>query len=160
MGNACASSVGIQPTTIEGVMLYPLRQIATEGGPVLHMLKAENPLFKGFGEIYFSEVEAGAVKAWKRHTKQNQLFAVPYGIMEIVVYDAREESSTAGTLLRVTLGRPHNYNLLSMPCGVWYGFTALHGASALLANFADIPHDPTESEKLPANTPKIPFQFL
>ncbi len=44
---------------IEGVMLTTLRQITDERGAVLHMLRADAPGFRGFGECYFSEIRPG-----------------------------------------------------------------------------------------------------
>ncbi|MDR1360501.1 MAG: dTDP-4-dehydrorhamnose 3,5-epimerase, partial [Deltaproteobacteria bacterium] len=81
---------------IEGVLLADLAEIPAAGGPVLHMVRRDSPLFSGFGEIYFSLVEPGAVKAWKRHLRQTQLFAVPHGLMEVLVHDARENSPSFG----------------------------------------------------------------
>ena len=39
---------------IDGVKVVPLRQIVDERGKIMHMLKATDPHFLGFGEIYFS----------------------------------------------------------------------------------------------------------
>lgn len=61
-------------SVIDGVVLQDLRIIPADGGPVLHMLRADSPLFRSFGELYFSEVEPGSVKAWKRHAVQTQPF--------------------------------------------------------------------------------------
>jgi len=41
---------------IEGVRVVPLRQIPDERGKVMHMLRADDPHFERFGEIYFSTV--------------------------------------------------------------------------------------------------------
>ena len=57
---------------IEGVIIQPLKQIADNRGSVLHMLDNDSSLFKQFGEVYFSEIHSGLVKAWKRHKKQSQ----------------------------------------------------------------------------------------
>ena len=138
-----------QPTAIAGAVTRPLREIATEGGPVLHMVRQGSPLFSGFGEMYFSEVEAGAVKGWKRHSLQTQLFAVPVGSLKVVLFDARSASPTKGVREEMVLGRPEHYRLLRIPPGVWYAFGAHGERAALVANLADLPHDPTESEKLP-----------
>ena len=114
---------------IAGALLQPLKVISTEGGPVLHMLRPGSPLLpdfsKGFGEIYFSEVLPGHVKAWKQHTRQTQHFAVPAGLLKIVLYDDREGSATRGVLCELALGRPEHYGLLRVPLNVWYGFTAM-----------------------------------
>src|SRR5690349_19661138 len=52
---------------IPGVVVSPLKQIPDERGMVMHMLKRTDAPFAGFGEIYFSIVNPGAVKAWKKH---------------------------------------------------------------------------------------------
>ena len=48
---------------IERVVVTPLRQISDERGKVMHMLKATDATFERFGEIYFSCVFPGAIKA-------------------------------------------------------------------------------------------------
>jgi dTDP-4-dehydrorhamnose 3,5-epimerase len=150
-------------TGIDGALISPLRVIPATGGPVLHFLRPQSPLLpdfsKEFGEIYFSEAVPGAVKAWKRHRRQTQLFAVPAGLAQIVLYDARENSPTLGRLRECTLGRPDNYALLRIPCGVWYGFAAIGQCAALICNCADCPHDPEEGERLPPDTPAIPYKW-
>ncbi len=153
----------VMTTGIEGALYQPLRVIPTPGGPVLHMLRAGSPLLPdfagGFGEIYFSEVFPGAVKAWKRHTRQTQLFAVPMGLLRIVLYDDRPASPTRGALVERRLGRPDEYGLLRIPPLVWYGFTAEGSAPALICNCADMPHDPAEGERLAPDDPAIPYAW-
>jgi dTDP-4-dehydrorhamnose 3,5-epimerase len=133
---------------IAGVDLYPLHVIADHRGAVLHMLRADSPAFDLFGEIYFSEAVPGAVKAWKRHRRMTQRFAVPVGRMRLVIYDDRGNSSTKGRCQLIELGRPDAYVLVVVPPLLWYGFAAMGDGSALMANCANLPHDPTESEHL------------
>ena len=144
---------------LDGMLLEPLKVIATPGGPVMHMLRADSPHFAGFGELYFSEVLPGHVKAWKRHSRQTQFFTVPVGQMRFVLHDDRAGSSTRGQLCEVLLGRPDNYALLRIPVGVWYGFTCVGDTPALIANCADMPHDPAEGERLPEDDPAIPYRW-
>ncbi|MDR1778124.1 MAG: dTDP-4-dehydrorhamnose 3,5-epimerase family protein [Desulfovibrio sp.] len=148
---------------IAGALFLPLRVIPADGGEVLRFLRPDCPLLpdfsRGFGEIYFSRVAPGAVKAWKRHRRQNQLFVVPSGLIKIALYDDRERSPTRGALLERLLGLPDNYGLLRIPCGVWYGFASLERRAALIGNCADIPHDPAESERLAFDDPAIPYAW-
>lgn len=150
------------PTSIEGVWLQPLRVIPAQGGPVLHFLRSEYALMPtaGIGEIYFSEVLPGCIKAWKKHRRQGQLFAVPSGQLFIALYDTRNGRQRAGILLTMRLGRPDNYCLLSIPPGVWYGFAPIGGEPALICNCADLPHDPDEAERLPHDSKLIPFSWV
>lgn len=147
------------PTAIDGVLTLDLAVLPTPGGPVMRMLRPNSPLFKSFGELYFSEVDPGAIKAWKYHTLQTQHFAVPVGQLKVVLFDDRENSPTRGTVLEVILGRPDSYRLLRIPPRIWYGFTAVSATPALICNCADIPHDPAESTKKPADTPDIPYRW-
>lgn len=149
----------VQPTSIGGVMLLDLKVIPTDGGPVMHMLRPSSPLFTSFGELYFSEVNAGAIKAWKQHSKQSQYFAVPVGQLKVVLFDDREGSPSRGTILEIVLGRPDNYRLLRIPPRVWYGFTPLGTNPALICNCADIPHDPAESVRKDVHSPDIPYSW-
>jgi len=144
---------------IEGVVVRPLREIPTDGGAVLHMLRADSPLYAGFGEVYFSEVLPGVVRAWKRHRAQTQHLAVPVGLLRLALYDARDDSPTSGALAEQVVGRPGRYALLRIPPGVWYGFAAIGGKSALIANCTDIPHSPEDVDRLPWDSPAIPYHW-
>ena len=150
-------------TGIAGCFLQPLSIIATPCGPVLHMLNQSYALMPefptGFGEIYFSEIYADCVKAWKRHKKQAQLFAVPAGEIRIALYDARPDSSTKSALAVLRLGRPDNYRLLSIPPGIWYGFQCLSPTPALICNCANLAHEPDEAERLAQDSNLIPYKW-
>ncbi len=167
------SAAPLRETAIAGVFCQLLRVIATPGGAVMHMLRPDMELLPGaadagkggrllVGEIYFSEVLPGCVKAWKRHTRQTQYFAVPVGLLGLVMYDDRLHSPTRGAMVSLRLGREGLYALVRIPCGVWYGFTALNGVPAVICNAADIPHDPEEGVKVAMDSPQgraIPFDW-
>jgi len=133
---------------VSGLQRIPLRVIEDDRGAVLHMLRADVPHFGRFGEIYFSEVRPGAVKAWKRHRQATQRFAVPVGRIQLVVHDGREGSETFGATAVLEIGRPDAYDLVIVPSMLWYGFRCVSDKAALLANCSDLPHDPAESDNL------------
>ena len=147
----------MKKTTIEGVIVQPLKMISDNLGVVLHMLQNNGPLFEKFGEVYFSEINPGAVKAWKRNKGQAQNLAVPVGKIDLVIYDDRPDSTTRGSLFNHTLGRPYHYSLIHIPPLLWYGFQGLGDTPALIANCPDRPHDPSESEKIPPESDFIPY---
>jgi len=146
-------------TNIEGVIRQPLRQITEQRGAVLHMLKNDSPLFMGFGEIYFSEIKGGVVKAWRRHLKMTQHIAVPVGAIRLVIYDDRTGSRTKGQLAEILTGRAGDYCLVRIPPMLWYGFQGMNKSTSLIANCTDIPHDPEEIERLDENTNRIPYKW-
>ena len=145
--------------SLQGVLLADLAEIPAPGGPVLHMVRRDSPLFSGFGEIYFSLVEPGAVKAWKLHRRQTQLFAVPHGLLEVVVHDPRPDSPSRGLSASFFLGRRGYYRLLRIHPGLWYGFACRGTETAVLANCADLAHDPGEAETLPPDSDRIPCRL-
>ena len=144
---------------IEGVIIQPLRQIVDNRGSILHMLRSDSELFKQFGEVYFSEIHPGAIKAWKRHKGQTQNITVPIQRIRLVIYDPRLNSGTTGNIIEYELGRPNNYKLIQIPPMLWYGFQALGNQTALIANCADRPHDPVEAESLSSDSDQIPYQW-
>jgi dTDP-4-dehydrorhamnose 3,5-epimerase len=146
-------------TAIDGITITELRQISDERGCVLHMLRCDAPEFTRFGEVYFSEVLPGNIKAWKRHRLQTQILAVPAGRIRLVVFDDREKSPTQGKLQILELGRPDAYRRVLIPPGLWYGFACIGTMPALLANCADLPHEPDESDSCSVNDPFIPYAW-
>jgi dTDP-4-dehydrorhamnose 3,5-epimerase len=142
--------------SISGLSVTPLRQIVDDRGAVLHMLRADAPDFTTFGECYFSVVNPGAVKAWKRHLRQTQNLAVPAGRARFVFCDRREDSPTRGRVEVLEIGRPDAYVRLRIPPLVWYGFTCVGDSVALIANCADLPHEAGESEAVPADAFDVP----
>ena len=146
-------------TKIEGVTAVVLRELSDEHGAVLHMLRSDAPDFNKFGECYFSEILPGAIKAWKLHREQTQNIAVPVGRIRLVIYDDRIGSRTRGNLQIQELGRPNTYFRVQIPPGLWYGFACIGNFPALIANCADLPHDPTESDRKHFVDSSIPYDW-
>ena len=143
---------------IEGVRLTPLRQILDERGAIMHMLRADAPHFERFGEIYFSMVNPGVVKAWHIHDRMTLNYAVPMGSIKMVLYDDRQSSPTKGELMELFIGE-RNYQLVTVPHGVWNGFKGIGTTPSLVANCASLPHDPAEIHRMdPANN-HIPYDW-
>ena len=142
---------------IEDVLLTPLRIIKGESGDVMHALKQQEESFKGFGEAYFSTVNQGAVKGWKKHRRMILNLIVPAGSIKFVLYDGRKESRTYETFQEVILSKD-NYLRLTVPPGVWMAFQGVGGENNTLLNIASIPHDPLEAENLPIQNETIPYK--
>ena len=144
---------------IEGVIVHPLKQIPDERGKVMHMLRATEPHFIGFGEIYFSVVYPGVIKGWHLHSRMTINYAVPSGRIKLVLYDPREASPTRGEIAEIFLGEDF-YALVQVPPGVWNGFKGIGLIPALVANCATIVHDPDEISRLdPLHNDVIPYDW-
>ena len=134
-------------TVIDGVLLAPLRVIDTPGGDVLHGVKQGDLGFDGFGEAYFSTVEEGAIKAWKRHHEMVLNLIVPEGAVRFVLFDDRPESTTFGKYQEINLSRK-NYQRLTVPPMLWIGFQGISEGENILLNVACIPHRSDEADRL------------
>lgn len=131
---------------IDGVILTPLKQIHDERGKVMHMLREDDAVFQRFGEIYFSCVEPGAVKAWHLHREMTLNYAVVFGKIKFVLFDDRADSPTRGQVQEFFVS-PENYQLVTVPPLIWNGFKGVGDRTALVANCATLPHDPAEIER-------------
>jgi dTDP-4-dehydrorhamnose 3,5-epimerase len=143
---------------IDGLRITPLRRIPDERGAIFHMLRCDSDGFERFGEIYFSMVYPGAIKAWHLHKEMTLNYAVPVGMIKLVCYDARDGSPTQGNLVELHVGAL-NYVLVTIPPRVWNGFKGAGDQPALVANCATVPHHPDEIERLDPFAPDIPYDW-
>lgn len=143
---------------IEGVVVKPLRRIPDERGFIMHMLRADDPEFERFGEIYFSTAYPGVIKGWHLHKEMTLNYAVVVGMIKLVLYDDREGSATRGELQELYIGRD-NYQLVKIPPQVWNGFKGIGTEMAILANCATIPHDPDEIIRKSPFDASIPYDW-
>jgi len=134
----------LDKSLIEGVSITPLKQIETSGGSVLHAMKASEKDFYDFGEAYFSLVNYGMIRAWKKHTKMISNIIVPVGIIKFVLFDDRKVKLKQ-SFVEIILSR-ENYSRLTIPPGIWLGFQGLSKEENILLNLSNIEHQPSESE--------------
>jgi dTDP-4-dehydrorhamnose 3,5-epimerase len=145
-------------TEIEGLRVTPLRRIADERGAVFHMLREDSEVFERFGEIYFSLVYPGVVKAWHQHQEMTLNYAVPVGMIKLVCFDDREGSSTRGNVVELHVGEL-NYCLVTIPALVWNGFKGEGVTPALVANCSTVPHRPDEIARMDPFTDAVPYDW-
>lgn len=131
--------------SLDDIIVADLSRIPTSGGDVLHALKKSDRGFEGFGEAYFSWVDHGVVKAWKRHNQMTMNVVVPVGQVRFVFF-------IDGTdILRVEEIGVDRYVRLTVPPGICFGFQGIKEPQSLLMNIASIPHDPDEVDRFPLN---------
>lgn len=145
---------------IDGVRVDVLKQIRDERGAIFHMLRADDPAFERFGEIYFSIVRPGCVKGWHLHSAMTLNYAVPVGRITLVLYDERKGSRTRGEVQEIELGEePALYRRVRVPAGVWNGFLGLGDRDAMVANCATLPHDRDEITRIAPDDPRVPYRW-
>ena len=124
---------------LDDILVTPLKRITTVGGDVLHALKASESGFNGFGEVYFSWVEQGAIKAWKYHQRMTMNLVVPLGEVRFVFHLADQKNR-----IRVETIGAERYARLTVPPGVWLGFQGKAPGNSLLMNVTNMAHEPEE----------------
>ena len=123
---------------INNVLVTPLKIIPVKGGDVLHAMKSSDDGFVGFGEAYFSVIDYGVIKAWKRHKKMQVNFIVPRGRIRFVLCD-NQDGRKVNNYQEVILSL-NNYSRLTIPPMIWFGFQGLDEESSLLLNLASLEH--------------------
>ena len=130
---------------LSDITLTPLSHIKTPGGDVLHAMKESDTSFAGFGEAYFSWVDLGKIKAWKRHREMTLNIIVPVGNVRFAFCALATNGLPEFRIENVGVER---FMRITVPPGIWFGFQGLGKTQSLVLNIASIPHDPNEVERL------------
>lgn len=133
---------------MEGVTLHPLKRIIVPKGDIYHALKSTDEGYAGFGEAYFSQIEHGEVKGWKRHNRMTLNLIVPVGTVKFVIYDDREGSPTYGEFAEIILSSESNYQRLTVAPGLWMAFYGEGKGTSMLMDIIPEPHDPSEASRM------------
>ena len=130
------------------ILITPLTQVETLGGDVLHAMKASDKGYSGFGEAYFSWINSGTIKAWKRHTRMVMNLVVPVGTVRFVFHLDNDRLTQNFRVIDIGRG---NYARITVPSGIWFGFQGLESPHNLILNVSSILHDPFEVERKSIN---------
>jgi dTDP-4-dehydrorhamnose 3,5-epimerase len=118
---------------IDGVKIKKLKVIPDERGRLMEIMRADDEMFKAFGQVYMTTAYPGVVKGWHYHKKQYDNMAVVKGMMKIVLYDGREGSLTHGEV-NVFFAGEHNPILVHIPPNVFHGFKCISDEEAIVVN--------------------------
>ncbi len=138
----------------------PLKMIADERGRLMEMLRADDPFFTGFGQVYLTTAYPGVVKAWHYHERQVDHFVCVRGMMKVVLYDDRKDSPTRGTVNEFFIG-DHNPMLVRIPAGVYTAFKCISEHEAVIINTPTelYRHDAPDEFRIDAHDAAIPYDW-
>jgi dTDP-4-dehydrorhamnose 3,5-epimerase len=145
---------------IEGVAKRKLSVIADERGYLMEILRPDWEEFRKFGYAYLTAVYPYVVKAWHLHRIQTDHFACISGMIKLVLYDARKESSTYGQINEFFIG-DKNPTLVQIPPGVLHGFKGISLEAALIINVPTeaYNYENPDEERLPAHCDQVPYDW-
>jgi len=125
---------------IDGVATRRAKVIPDERGRLGEIMRADDPWFEKFGQVYFTTTYPGIVKAWHFHKKQTDHFYVAKGTVKIGLFDARENSPTAGTVNELYLSE-HCPGLVRIPPGIQHGWMCVGTDEAYIINIVSEMYD-------------------
>jgi dTDP-4-dehydrorhamnose 3,5-epimerase len=156
--NLCIRSSG---KLIEGVAVRPASVIPDERGRLGEIMRADDPWFEKFGQVYFTTTYPGVVKAWHYHKTQTDHIYVVRGMLKIALYDGRGDCATAGTVNELYLGEDCR-GLLRVPPGVHHGWMCVSESEACVVNVPSEKYDrshPDEYRTDPHDN-DIPYDWM
>ena len=146
---------------IHDVKTKKLRVIPDDRGRLMEMLRADDDLFEGFGQVYLSTTYPGVVKAWHYHKLQKDNFVCVKGMVKLVLADTREGSPTKGQIDEFVIGE-HNPLLVQVPVGVYHGWKCLGTEEAYVVNVPTKTYnyeEPDEYRLDPHDNGLIPYDW-
>jgi len=109
---------------------------------------------------YFYTIRPGVIKGWGMHKKHEDRYFVMFGEMELVLYDARENSKTKGLVTKIYVTEFQRC-VLNIPSGVWHANRNVGLKDLVIVNFPTIQyeHQSPDKYRLPLDTDQIPYKF-
>jgi len=146
------------PPAIEGVEVVEVKRFHDDGGSLTELGRLSagiHAAFPGFEvkQVNYSEMEAGAIKAFHLHRRQTDVWFVPPGDkLLLVLVDVRATSRTRNARRRMVLGDGTS-RLVRIPPGVAHGVKNLGQTRGRIIYFVDThfsaARDETEEGRLP-----------
>ena len=148
----------VKMAEIEGVVVQPLRRIPDERGTIMHGVRRDNMLNE-FGEVYFKKLYKDVINGWHVHERLVLNYICIYGMIKLVLYDLRENSSTRGNLQEIFMGED-NYCLVHIPPRIANASRGLWAPYSIICNVASEPHDPTvEYKRIDPHSREIDYDW-
>jgi dTDP-4-dehydrorhamnose 3,5-epimerase len=127
---------------VPGVKIRGFVDLKGEAGTVQHFLRADDTeFFRGFGEVYFSTILPGRAKGWHADTQKTSVISCVHGQILLVV-------EHQGLTHAVAMGDGQR-RLVLIPPSVRYAWKNTASVTAILANCATHPYDPSTSRSWP-----------
>jgi dTDP-4-dehydrorhamnose 3,5-epimerase len=154
------SALPDEESEIQGVVVCPLARHVNARGHLMEVQRQDDPHWPGFGQAYTTCTHPDVIKAWYRHQEQLDQIAPVSGIVKLVLFDARPESTTYQRLMSVVLSEAQPL-LVQIPPGIWHGFQALGEQPAYLLhlNAKAFIHGHVDEERLDCDTDLIPYRW-
>jgi dTDP-4-dehydrorhamnose 3,5-epimerase len=146
--------------SIVGASVRQLLVHPDERGRLFEILRADDPEFVRFGQVYVTTAHPGMVKAWHHHRQQTDYFCLIQGRARFALYDARTGSASRGLIDEIVCDGD-SPQLIVIPPGVYHGFKCIGDTDAICINCPTAPYnsaDPDEQRLDPFEN-EIPYDW-
>jgi dTDP-4-dehydrorhamnose 3,5-epimerase len=156
-----ADWVGLQ-TPIHNVVIKEVRNVVKpRGGTLTEIFRKDWGLDDGrIDQVFQNLLEPGQISGWHAHRDTTDRIFVNWGVIKIVLFDARKSSPSCGTVNSFQFGliRPA---LVIIPPGVWHAVQNVASTPSALLNLVDqaYQYDDPDHWRLPIDTDLIPYRF-
>jgi dTDP-4-dehydrorhamnose 3,5-epimerase len=145
---------------IDGVVVKPCRVHVDDRGMLVEIVRDDEPVFREVRQTTFTLAYPGVVKAFHWHRRQWDVWFFTTGMAQVVLYDLREGSRSAGETQVLYMGERHPL-VVAIPPGVAHGYRVLGSAPAGLIYHTTEHYDPADpdEERIAFDDPRIGFDW-
>jgi dTDP-4-dehydrorhamnose 3,5-epimerase len=143
---------------ITGVYFKELITHADERGFFREVIRTTDEFFSaGFGQLSHSLVYSSVVKAWHAHKLQTQWTYVVSGLLKVVLYDGRLDSSTRNERIEFLAGDHQPVCAYCFPPGVLHGYRCIKTANVIYVTSGV--YDLSDEVRLPHDDPSVGYDW-
>lgn len=149
------------PPRVDGVEVKRLTIHADTRGTLTPALDIRDPFWdEPIVYAYRISILPGRIKGWGMHLLQTDRYLMAAGSVRVVLFDGREGSPTAGSLVELDF-TDRTPGLVKIPPGVWHADQNWGDSEALIVNFPTRPYDPESPDKyrIDPHSGTIPFDW-
>ena len=145
---------------IEGVVIKNLVRHTDERGFFQEVIRNTDDFFKeGFGQLSYSFVYQGVIKAWHLHKVQSQWTAIVKGAAKVALHDCRKDSATYGKTLEFITGDGYQPLVYKFPPGVAHGYKCINGPMLVLYVTSGV-YDTSDEQRMSHDDKNIGYDWL
>ena len=144
-----------------GVVVKPVRTHVDARGSVMELYDPRWGIHPAdMVYAYAFTMLPGRAKGWGLHRDHDDRYVLVRGRIEIVMYDAREESPTFGLQARITASE-FERAVITIPTGIWHANRNIGETESIVVNFPTTQYDHANPDKftLPLDTDQLPVDL-
>jgi len=127
--------------SVSKIKVFKLKKFNNPIGDTMKYLSRKSSFFKGFGEVYFSEIKKNKIKGWNYHKKYWCLLCVPFGKVKF-----NFKNQLNSKVKSITIGKK-NYSVIIVPPRIYFSFQS-EATNSLVVNTINGVHNENETIKV------------